>query len=48
MLIMDKPQNTTVNIIRSKAKWRSFFPSFIPSVIARADPIMLTIVEFLV
>ena len=33
VLIMDKPQNTTVRTISSKAKWRSFFPSFIPSAI---------------
>jgi hypothetical protein len=33
VLIMDNPQNTTVNTIRSKAKWRSFFPSFNRSVI---------------
>ncbi len=33
VLIMDKPQNTTVNNISSKAKLRSFFPSFIASAI---------------
>ena len=33
VLIMDKPQNTTVSTIKSKAKWRSFFPSFNTSVI---------------
>jgi hypothetical protein len=33
VLIMDKPQNTTVSNISSKAKRRSFFPSFIASAI---------------
>jgi hypothetical protein len=33
VLIIDKPQKTTVNNISSKAKLRSFFPSFIASAI---------------